>query len=139
VARVVDAISDIPVTEIEEIKEAGGTNGAFNPRVLRRIVKQLDEERKAAVEQLKAAVYFSRQIVWLEERFPNARFQAVPGLVKLVDLKDIEAADWSLMSGRYVGVAPPEVDRDFDFEQALRDIHVELAAKIQENFAELGI
>ena len=50
--------------------------------------------------------------------------------------------------GRYVGVAPPEVDEDFDFEQALRDIHVELAdlnqeaaglaAKIQENFKELS-
>jgi type I restriction enzyme M protein len=46
-------------------------------------------------------------------------------------------------------VAPPEVDEDFDFEQALRDIHVELAdlnkeatelaAKIQKNFQELGI
>ena len=74
---------------------------------------------------------------------------AVLGLVKLVDRKDIEAADWSLTPGRYVGVAPPEVDEDFDFEQTLRDIHVELAdlnkeaatlAKtIQENFDGLGI
>jgi len=48
-----------------------------------------------------------------------------------------------------VGVAPAEVDEDFDFEQALRNIHAELAvlneeavklaAKIQENFEELGI
>ena len=52
---------------------------------------------------------------------------AVPGLVKLVDRKEIEAADWSLTPGRYVGVAPPEVDEDFDFEQTLRDIHIELA------------
>jgi len=51
----------------------------------------------------------------------------VPGLVKLVHQKDIEAADWSLTPGRYVGVAPPEVDEDFDFEQTLSDIHVELA------------
>ena len=63
--------------------------------------------------------------------------------------RQIEAADWSLTPGRYVGVAPPEEDEDFDFEQTLRDIHVELAdlnkeavelaAKIQENFEELGI
>ena len=62
---------------------------------------------------------------------------------------EIEAADWSLTPGRYVGVAPAEVDEDFDFEQTLRDIHieltglneeaVELAARIQENFEELGV
>jgi type I restriction enzyme M protein len=148
-ACVVDTVGDMPLADVEELKEQSATNGVFNSRVLRRIAKQLDEERKTAVEQLKAIVYFHRQIVWLEERFPDARFQAVPGLVKLVDLREIEAADWSLTPGRYVGVAPPEVDEGFDFEQTLRDIHVELAdlnketvelaAKIQENFAELGI
>ena len=73
----------------------------------------------------------------------------MPGLVKLVDRKEIEAADWSLTPGRYVGVAPVEEDADFDFEQTLHDIHTELAdlnkeaaglaAKIQENFEELGV
>src|SRR5512139_2730829 len=105
--------------------------------------------RKAAVEQLKGVVYFHRQAAWLQDRFPNAELQPVPGLVKLVDRKEIEAADWSLTPGRYVGVAPPEEDEDFDFEQTLRDIHTELAdlnkeaaelaAKIQANFEELGI
>ena len=122
--------------------------GAYDRRATGRLVKQLDEERKAAVEQLKHAVYFHRQVTWLQDRFPKAELQAVPGLVKLVDRKEIEAADWSLTPGRYVGVAPPEEDEDFDFEQTLRDIHTELAdlnkeaaelaAKIQENFEELG-
>jgi type I restriction enzyme M protein len=121
---------------------------AYDRRATGRLVKQLDEERKAAVEQLKHAVYFHRQVLWLQDRFPKAEFQAVPGLVKLVNRKDIEAAAWSLTPGRYVGVAPPEEDEDFDFEQTLRDIHTELAdlnnealdlaAKIQENFEELG-
>ena len=72
----------------------------------------------------------------------------MPGLVKVVTRKDIESADWSLTPGRYVGVAPQEVDEDFDFEQAISDIHIELAAlnkeatalakTIQENFEELG-
>ena len=84
----------------------------------------------------------------LQDRFPKAKLEPVPGLVKLVDRREIEAADWSLTPGRYVGVAPPEEDDDFDFEQTLRDIHTELAdlnkeaaelaAKIQENFEELG-
>ena len=127
----------------------GWGEGEFNRRLASKRLKQLDEERKQAVEQLKAAAYFHRQIVWLQDRFPNAEMQAVPGLCKVVTRAEIAAADWSLTPGRYVGVAPPEVDEDFDFEQTLRDIHVELAdlnreavemaAKIQENFEELGI
>ena len=46
-------------------------------------------------------------------------------MVKLVDRAEIEANDWSLTPDRYVGVAPEEEDEDFDFEEALRDIHVE--------------
>lgn len=124
-------------------------SAAYDRRAAGRLVKQLDEERKAAVEQSKRAAYFHRQVAWLQDRFPRAELEAVPGLVKLVDRKEIEAADWSLTPGRYVGVAPPEEDEDFDFEQTLRDIHTELvdlnkeaaelAAKIQENFEELGI
>jgi type I restriction enzyme M protein len=120
----------------------------YDRRATGRLVKQLDEERKAAVEQLKPAAYFQRQVAWLQDRFPKAELEAVPGLVKLVDRKEIEAADWSLTPGRYVGVALSEDDEDFDFEHTLRDIHTELAdlnkeaaelaAKIQRNFEELG-
>jgi type I restriction enzyme M protein len=121
---------------------------AYDRRAAGRLLKQLDEQRRAVVEQLKHAVYFHRQVAWLQDRFPKAELQAVPGLVKLVDRAEIEAADWSLTPGRYVGVAAPEEDEDVDFEQTLRDIHaeladlnkeaVELAAKIQENIEELG-
>jgi type I restriction enzyme M protein len=67
----------------------------------------------------------------------------------LPQLEQIEANDGSLTPGRYVGVALGEVDEDFDFEEALREIHVELedlnaeavrlAAVIKRNFEELGI
>jgi type I restriction enzyme M protein len=126
----------------------GGDNEPYDRRAAAKLIKQLDEQRKTAVEQLKQAVYFHRQVAWLQDRFPKAELEAVPGLVKLVDRAEIEAADWSLTPGRYVGVATPEVDDDFDFEQTLRDIHTELAdlnkeaaglaEKIQTNFEELG-
>lgn len=132
-----------------ELSSDEAVSAVYDRRVTDRLVKQLDEARKAAVEQLKRAVYFHRQVVWLQERFPEAELADVPGLVKLVSRAEIEAADWSLTPGRYVGVAPPEEDEDFDFEQALRDIHTELAdlnneaadlaAKIQQNFEELGV
>ena len=121
----------------------------FDRRASNKLIKQLDADRKTVVEQLKAAAYTHRQIVWLQDRFPDAAFADVPGLCKSVTRAEIDAADWSLTPGRYVGVAPAEVDDDFDFEQTLRDLHieladlnkeaVELAAKIQENFEELGI
>jgi type I restriction enzyme M protein len=120
----------------------------YDRRAVTKLIKRLDEERKEAVAQLKQATYFHRQIHWLQERFPTAAMVAVPGLCKVVDRAAIKAADWSLTPGRYVGVAPAEVDEDFDFEQTLKDIHleladlnreaVELAARIQENFEELG-
>ncbi len=143
-ARIPDLAINLPLPPGEGWGEG---EAGFDPRVVRRLLKQLDEERKTAVEQLKQAPYFHRQVAWLQDRFPKAELQAVPGLVKLVDRKEIEAADWSLTPGRYVGVAPPEEDEDFDFEQTIRDIHteladlnkeaMELAAKIQENFEEL--
>ncbi len=111
--------------------------------------KAADEARQIAVEQLKQVRYFWKQAHWLTERFPEAKLRDVEGLVKLVNRAEIEANDWSLTPGRYVGVAPEEEDEDFDFEEALRDIHVELedlnaeavqlAATIKKNFQELGI
>jgi type I restriction enzyme M protein len=127
--------------------EGEGLNG-YDRRSATRLIKDLDTARNDAVEQLKHAAYFHRQVAWLQDRFPEAKLADVPGLVKLVDLKEIAAADWSLTPGRYVGVAPPEEDDGFDFEETLRDVHVELASlneeaaelarKIQENFEELG-
>ena len=88
----------------------------YDRRATGRLVKQLDEKRMSAIEQLKHAIYFHRQAAWLQDRFPKAELEAVPGLVKVVDRTEIEAADWSITPGRYVGVAPPEEDEDFDFE-----------------------
>lgn len=131
-----------------ELKAEDTISAVYDRRITSKLMKQLDEERKAAVDQLKHAIYFHRQVVWLQDRFPKAELEAVPGLVKLTDRKEIEAADWSLTPGRYVGVALSEDDEEFDFEQTLREIHTELsdlnkeatelAAKIQENFEELG-
>lgn len=116
-------------------------------REITRARKALDEARHALVEGLRQVRYFHRQAAWLIERFPQGKLTDVPGLVKLVDLAEIEKNDWSLTPGRYVGVAPEEVDEDFDFEETMRDLHleleglneeaVELAKTIAKNFAEL--
>lgn len=143
-------------TRVIELAEANGAkdsdlwdNTLLNGRGRKNLKKSADEARKLAVEQLKQVRYFYKQAHWLLSRFPEGKLRDVAGLVKLVDIKDIEAAGWSLTPGQYVGVAPEEIDDEFDFEESLRDIHmelnglnteaVELAQKIARNFEELAV
>jgi type I restriction enzyme M protein len=136
-------VIDISVKEL-----AAREADAWNNVEVSKARKALDEARAAAVEALRQARYFVKQADWLQDRFPDAVLCDIVGLVKRVDRAAIAAHDWSLTPGRYVGVAPEEVDEDFDFEEALRSIHidlkglneeaVELASRIAKNFEELG-
>ena len=124
--------------------------GTPNPvvRELNRSRKTAEESRKLLVDALKKVRHYWKASYWLQEKFPAAELRDIPGLVKRVSLAEIATNDWSLTPGRYVGVAPEEQDDDFDFEQALRDIHIELqglndeatelAMKVTKNFLELG-
>ena len=121
---------------------------AWKTREITAVRRDADAARAAAMEQLVQVRYFRQQAQWLMERFPEAKLRDVPGLVKLVDMDDIAANDYSLTPGRYVGVAPAEED-DTDFATAMRAIHeeldsldaeaAELAATIKANFERLGL
>ncbi|MDE2757558.1 MAG: N-6 DNA methylase, partial [Acidobacteriota bacterium] len=137
-AKLAGRVIDIAVKELEARETELWDNAEINKGR-----KEMLGARAAAVEALREARYFVRQADWLQERFPEAKMRDVEGLVKLVDRSQIEAQDWSLTPGRYVGVAPEEEDENFDFEEALRSIHmdlqrlneeaVELAARIARN------
>ncbi len=96
---------------------------------------------------LKRFRYFEGQANWLLSRFPEGKFRDVEGLVRLVDQGEIAANDYRLAPGLYVGVAPVEDDLDFDFEEAIKEIHdeietlnseaAELAETITRNFEEI--
>ena len=143
-AKLAGRAVDVAVKELDARESDLWANAGIN-----KTRKALEGARAGAVEALRRARYFVRQADWLQERFPDAELRDVEGLVKRVDRSEIEAHDWSLTPGRYVGVAPEEEDEGFDFEQTLRDIHVELAglnreavdlaAKIRANFEELGV
>lgn len=123
-----------------------GSSEAWNSRDVACARKVADEAREHAVEQLRQMDYFCGQARWLTEHFPQEELRDVAGLVKLVDRSEIAANDWTLTPSRYVGVAP-ENDAGFDFEEALRSIHIdldglneeaaELASQIARNFQEL--
>ncbi len=149
----VDLAAKLATQVSDALNEAGriipNPPSAPDRRAVAKLAKDLDARRQSLIAQLKATAYFERQAHWLLARFPAATFTDVPGLCRIVTRTDIAAADWSLTPGRYVGVAPAEVDDDFDFAATMGEIHTELAdldteaatlaKKIQKNFAGLGV
>jgi type I restriction enzyme M protein len=83
----------------------------------------------------------------LREAFPELRYVDVTGLCKIATRKEIEAQDWSLNPGRYVGVAPGRAHDDEEFrvmlealQEELEDLNTkaaDLQARIAQNVAEL--
>ncbi len=116
---------------------------------LRTLQQQLsgnpDEEEPGLLHETE---YFYKQAHWLTSRFPEGVYTDVEGLCKVVSQAEIEAKDWSLSAGRYVGVNSITED-DLDYEERLNEIHIELdglneeaidlAKTISENFKELAI
>jgi type I restriction enzyme M protein len=59
------------------------------------------------------------------DHFPKGKYRDIPGLCKVVKIKEVESHGWSLNPGRYVGVADKEED-DFDFKERLTELNEEL-------------
>ncbi len=89
-----------------------------------------DEEEPGLLHETE---YFYKQANWLTGRFPKGVYADVEGLCKVVTQKEIEAKDWSLSPGRYVGV-DTATDEDFDYEERLKEIHIELEELNEEAF-----
>ncbi|MDQ0257091.1 type I restriction enzyme M protein [Evansella vedderi] len=134
---------------VEKEIKAKLVDADWKSRAINKQLKELNSRKSNSTEELKQVNYFLRQINWLQSKFPNAKYQDIEGLVKLVDQLEMEKQDWSLNPGRYVGVAPEQVDDEFDFDEVMNDIHLELkglndeaeelAKIIQLNFKELGL
>ncbi len=131
-------------------KELGARKSSlWNNTDINKARKALEDGRHNAVEALRRTRSSVRQADWLQDRFPEAELRDVEGLVKLVNRSEVAAHDWSLAPGRYVGVAPEEEDEDFDLEETLRSIHIDLkdlndeaaklAVRIARSFQELGV
>ena len=90
-----------------------------------------DEEEPGLLHETE---YFWKQAHWLTSRFPEGVYCDVEGLCKVVTQKEIESKDWSLSPGRYVGV-DTAIDDDFDYEDRLSEIHIELEGLNEEAIA----
>ena len=72
-------------------------------------------------KETKTKSYFKEQIAWLQERFPEGKYQDVIGLCKVAKLNGEDGIidqDYSLNAGRYVGVV---IEDDGLSEQEFKD------------------
>jgi len=134
------------------VKEAGKEddlrkNKDWKTDVLDKL-KQMEMDFAQYSHSIDQILYFNKEAHWLISRFPNSDYADVAGLCKVVDKTEIANNDYSLTAGRYVGVAP-QIDEDFDYEERMAEIKVELgslneeavglAEQIQLNLTELGL
>ena len=67
--------------------------------------KAVDELHQNFKDALEKVFYYQSNIVWLQSRFPEAKYADVVGLCKVADKTEYaEEQHYSLNSGRYVGV-----------------------------------
>lgn len=110
----------------------------------KKIQQQYDEN--IAILEKKLAV--AKEAVWLTDKFGNGEYKDILGLCKIATRADIEAKNYSLTPGAYVGVAEVE-DDGVDFNERMKEIHTELLGlqiesnelmnSISKNLEELGV
>jgi type I restriction enzyme M protein len=113
----------------EKAKQAG--TGKRNQ--IDRQVKALKTTLEELHTDVKSAESFFAHIRWLQERFPDARYEDVTGLCKLATPEEVKEQDYSLNPGRYVGVVIEEdgkTEEEFlaeilDLNQALEMLNQE--------------
>lgn len=84
--------------------------------------KALEEVLQKYLEAVEQFSYWYDNINWLQERFPDAKYQDIVGLCKMADRTEYaDEQDYSLNAGRYVGV---EIENDHisndEFKERIR-------------------
>jgi type I restriction enzyme M protein len=105
----------------------GFIQGDWKASEIKKKINEIELSKNNLFESIKQAKYFHYEIKWLQSRFPDAVYNDVSGLCKVVTIEEIEANDYSLTPGKYVGVSPKDED-NFDFTEKLKAIHLELSA-----------
>lgn len=86
-----------------DLAKANGKRGSPD-----RQTKALKTALEAIHAEVRSAESYFSHIHWLQERFPEARYEDVTGLCKLANLDEVKEQDYSINPGRYVGVVIEE-------------------------------
>ena len=119
---------DKAIRELEKraavVSKAAGKRGSTDRRT-----KLLKDAVQALHDEVKSAESWFQHIQWLQDRFPQARYENVTGLCKLASPEEVKEQDYSLNPGRYVGVVIEEDGKtEEDFIEELSAAHADLVA-----------
>ena len=118
--------------ELAEKKLDARKQETWDAKEIKKQRDALDIVRDEAIFAIKSTLYVKAQVTWLQSRFPEAVFVDVSGLCKVVTRDEITQQDSSLTPGRYVGVTALDGEDEEDFEERMREIHLELASLNEE-------
>jgi type I restriction enzyme M protein len=98
-----------------------------------RQVKALKTTLEELHQEVKSAESFLGHIRWLQERFPEAKYDDITGLCKLATPGEVKEQDYSLNPGRYVGVVIEEDGKtEEEFLAEILDLNQQLEMLNQE-------
>lgn len=119
---------DVLVTKLEKLTDKASNKGLIPSKQTEKELKQADKDLKDAEkeyaeadglwnEKVSEVRYFESNHQWLNDRFPEKKYEDVTGLCKVATLDEIAEQDYSLNPGRYVGVV---IEEDGLTEQEFR-------------------
>ncbi len=121
-----DVISDGLASSKLRLKEFEEQMKATKKKAEKAKLKELVAETADQVAEITDAFEVINQAIWLTDKFGNdGLYQDMPGLCCIADIADVEAKNFSLTPGAYVGVEEVVYD-DIDFEARMKEIHAEL-------------
>ena len=131
-AEKLECVKNLSKEKIKELCEKTEKTGIYTVGWYK---KSIEKECDDFTSKLDNLMQIINDALWLTEKFGDGEYTDVLGLCKVASIAEIEAKNWSLTPGAYVGV-PPVEDDDVDFHKRMAEIHKELLA-LQEESNEL--
>lgn len=144
-AEKLECVNNLPKEKIKELCEKTEKTGIYTVGWYKKLI---EKECDDLTDRLDSLMQIINDALWLTEKFGDGVYTDVLGLCKVASIAEIEAKNWSLTPGAYVGV-PPVEDDGVDFNKRMAEIHKdlltlqaesnELMKTISKNMEEMGL
>lgn len=121
--RFVEKLAELKSQQKELASKIKATRKRKEKEPLKEELANLEE----TISELESVVEIASQFVWLTDKFgETGEYRDIPSLCRIASIEDVEAKQFSLTPGAYVGVEE-KVDDGVDFSKRMKEIHEELA------------